>query len=569
MLEILTRASIDGAVLVAAVWVIDRALPRLPAAVKAALWWCAAAKVVIALAWVGPVALPVLPAPPMGGSDVDLATRIPEGPAAIVVGRVGAADPDAGEAPSAIAAAWTAGATVIWMLGFGISAAVAARRWRQTRAVVARSVPAASSQQEAAGSLARLLGVRRVPEIRLSAETESPLITGILRPVVLLPADRFAQLPLEHQRMALCHELAHVRRGDLWLGCVPALAESVFFFHPLVRRAAREYAFWREAACDAAVIAALDTAPQAYGRLLLDLGVSHPPVAFAAAGAASSFSNLKRRIVMLNQPSRPSLIVRLAAAGALATAVVALAPLKFVARPAAVMVPGAGPVAAEVQSKSRDKDDDLQFVFFRDGDSVTMSGSTRDIERARRVRQSGEQLLWFRHAGREYVLRDPALLAQIQDIWEPVSRLGDEQGRVGTKQGELGTRQGEIGQKQGELGTEQGVLGARQGTLAARQGLLSAREARRLTEAERGEIDRERQAIEKEMRELDREMRTLGDKMRALDGPMRDLGDEMDILGSEMDVLGRKMDEASNKAKSDMRALIEKSVASGAAQLVR
>jgi hypothetical protein len=274
---------------------------------------------------------------------------------------------------------------------------------------------------------------------------------------------------------------------------------------------------------------------------------------------------------MLNQPSRPSLIVRLAAAGALATAVVALAPLKFVARPAAVMVPGAGPAAGpvEVQSKSRDKDDDLQFVFFRDGDSVTMSGSTRDIERARRVRQSGEQLLWFRHAGREYVLRDPALLAQIHDIWEPVSRLGDEQGRVGTKQGELGTRQGEIGQKQGELGTEQGVLGTRQGALAARQGVLSAREARRLTEAEHGEIDRERQAIEKEMRELDREMRTLGDKMRALDGPMRDLGDEMDILGSEMDVLGRKMDEASNKAKSDMRALIEKSVASGAAQLVR
>src|SRR3990170_3363684 len=102
-------------------------------------------------------------------------------------------------------------------------------------------------------------------------------------------------------------ELAAHPRGDPALGCVPALAERIFFFHPLVRLAAREYAFWREAACDAAVLTALGTMPQAYGRLLLDLGVAQPPATLSAAGAAWSFSNLKRRIVMLNQPTTPSM----------------------------------------------------------------------------------------------------------------------------------------------------------------------------------------------------------------------------------------------------------------------
>jgi hypothetical protein len=33
--------------------------------------------------------------------------------------------------------------------------------------------------------------------------------------------------------MALAHELAHLRRGDLWLGWLPAIAQRLFFFHPL------------------------------------------------------------------------------------------------------------------------------------------------------------------------------------------------------------------------------------------------------------------------------------------------------------------------------------------------
>ncbi len=61
MVATLARASVDGAVLVAAVWVISRLL-RLSPATRTVLWWCAAAKFVLALVWTTPIAIPVLPA---------------------------------------------------------------------------------------------------------------------------------------------------------------------------------------------------------------------------------------------------------------------------------------------------------------------------------------------------------------------------------------------------------------------------------------------------------------------------------------------------------------------------
>ncbi len=103
---------------------------------------------------------------------------------------------------------------------------------------------------------------------------ESPQVTGLWRTTVLLPADQ--RLTPEESAMALAHELAHLRRGDLWLVWVPAIAQRLFFFYPLVGWAMREYALSREAACDAQVLQQTGTMPQAYGRLLLRLGIAHP-----------------------------------------------------------------------------------------------------------------------------------------------------------------------------------------------------------------------------------------------------------------------------------------------------
>jgi hypothetical protein len=143
---------------------------------------------------------------------------------------------------------------------------------------------------------AHAMGLRRCPSLRVSDAIRSPQVSGVWRPVVLLPANQ--NLSSEESALALAHELTHLRRGDLWMGWIPAIAQRLFFFHPMVSWAMREYALNREAACDAQVVHQHDAAPQDYGRLLLRLGVAHPLHA-GLAGASPTFHNLKRRLTML------------------------------------------------------------------------------------------------------------------------------------------------------------------------------------------------------------------------------------------------------------------------------
>ncbi|HEU4562342.1 MAG TPA: M56 family metallopeptidase [Longimicrobium sp.] len=605
MLSLLVRASLEGAVLASGVWLVCRALPRMSPGVRALLWWCVAAKFVVALVWHTPIGVPVLPRVAAEAPDAEAGvTAAPplSPPKAAGASRPASLPPPGSGVPQI---PWTALVVGAWGLGLGISLLRTVHSWRRTRAVVSRSRPAGEELRAMVRELSSRMARGRTVDVRVSAEIESPLISGVGRPVILVPAGGFDALSPDQQRMALCHELAHLARGDLWLGCVPAAAERCFFFHPLARLAAREYAFWREAACDEAVLTALGASPQSYGRMLLALGVSRRTETFSAAGAAWSFQNLKRRITMLDRVSSPSLRGRALAAGAVAVAILAVAPVKVVARSAAPSRPqttdavrtpvptprGVAPAAAasavmtaaapatptasipepaapEVAGTGEQRaQEELPFVLFR-GENSTMSGERGDMERARRHRRAGERLLWFRYGGREYVVRDPGVLRQAEALWEPVSRIGEEQGRIGAQQGAIGHAQGQIGVRQGEIGREQGRIGARQGVIGARFGVLAAREAAGVSASERRQIEQEREELEAEMRRLGAEMEALGQRMREVSEPLRDRGDEMTALGREMAVLGRQMEAAVERANAGMRTLVREAIRSGTAVAV-
>ena len=572
MLTSLVRASLEGAVLVAGIWTLGRLWPRLSAGTLTILWWCAAAKFLLALAWIPPIELRILPASQQRVSAVASAEH-----SAPKVGTIPASVPAVPHSRGANASGidWPTGLLGLWVCGVAVMLVEGVRRWRFTTGLIARSEPASEEATRIATEVAATIGLRRTPSIRISREASTPLVAGALRPVVVVPADQFAALSADEQRMALCHELAHVKRADLWLGCVPALAERVFFFHPLVRLAAREYALCREAACDAAVIDALATSPREYGRLLLALGVSPGRMTAAAAGASWSFSTLKRRITMLREPSTRSWTGRAIAATVITAAIAAIVPLRLSARPQSAAKPALTPertiaeVLATPSEGKQQKEREINYVLFLDDHHTNMSGSTRDIELARRHRRTGERLLWFRQAGREYVVRDASVIDQVVNLWAPVNVIGDEQGKVGARQGEIGARQGEIGQRQGRVGSEQGVIGAKQGAIGDRQGRLAAREASARTDAERRSIDAEHRRLDEEMRALDGQMQELDAKMRDLDKPMRDLDDQMKVLDREMQALDVKMRDAVKRAETEMLTLMDKSIASGAAVSVK
>ena len=515
MVFTLARASMDGALLVVAIWaaicLLDRVLLLSPAT-RAMLWWCAAAKFVVALTWTTPVPIPILPAEQpavhrvTGGASPRVeqfslgSDRTAQGQRAATGGWNGALRE------------WSTFAAVGWTMGLVIVGAVGVRRWRDTVRLRDASSPANGALQAHAVELAAHLRLRRVPEVRISPGVDTPLVTGLLRPVVLLPANRFEALTDREQQMAICHELAHVKRADLWLGCVPALAERLFFFHPLVRLAAREYALSREAACDSAVMDTLEVAPQDYGRLLLALGVSRPRTGLTAAGAAWSFPNLKRRIAMLQNQSARSTRSRALAVAVVGLAITAMVPMQLAARRESASKPvqaaskpkAKPPAASQAQAPERVESEptaqgerqspsvrpekqekeqnsgELNFVLLLEDNQQTMSGSLADVARARRHQKNGEPLLWFRVDGQEYVVRDRDVIAHARALWNDVYESSLDHGEIAAAAQALGAE----ALAHGLAAAEQGLKGAHLGGLAAEQAIRALTDAHLLTDAD-------------------------------------------------------------------------------------
>lgn len=148
---------------------------------------------------------------------------------------------------------------------------------------------------------AHRLGLYVVPMLRTCERVAAPVVVGLLRPVVLIPASMLIGLTPEQLSVVLMHELAHIRRHDHILLLGQRIAEAVLFFHPAVWYLSRRIDQTREEACDDLVLAqggdALEYARSLLRVAELRLGPAAPLTALSAEGATPSL--LRRRIARL------------------------------------------------------------------------------------------------------------------------------------------------------------------------------------------------------------------------------------------------------------------------------
>jgi beta-lactamase regulating signal transducer with metallopeptidase domain len=336
-------ATWTGALVGGAAVLLRRPARSLPPRLQAWFWWLVAARLLVALAGVPPLEVAWLPAAevrtsPRGGDEpAPLAPSLPALTA--LPTRPGATSAAPAARPASL---WTV-IGGLWLAGAGTALARTARAQRAVRRLVARAMPVDEPDELAAlAAAARTLGVSRPVALARSSEVGSPLVVGLRRPVVVVPvAPRLAP---EELRLALLHELAHVRRRDAWRALVPALGRRLLFFHPVASWAEREHSLAVEAACDAEVVERAGAPRRDYGALLVRVAVGdrrndRPAAAFALAGP-----NLNRRLKMLSSPSlSPRQLVALAPLAALVVVAVAI-PIRLVAaEPAAPPLPAAAP----------------------------------------------------------------------------------------------------------------------------------------------------------------------------------------------------------------------------------
>jgi len=188
---------------------------------------------------------------------------------------------------------------IAWMAGVMLGLLDLLRSWRLTwrlrRECREASLPALRLLLE----LKRQMGIPLVPELH-SHPSLGPMLVDLWRPMIILPAPLLESGQPETLRAVLAHELAHLRARDLRWGWVTALAELVFFFHPLVRLAVRECLLAQEMVCDTQAIAETGQAHADYGAILVNVaaaGVARPRL--IAVGVSESFTALHRRLQAL------------------------------------------------------------------------------------------------------------------------------------------------------------------------------------------------------------------------------------------------------------------------------
>lgn len=148
----------------------------------------------------------------------------------------------------------------IWRLSVLLFAGAQLRAYR-------RGIPPTTPAwlNEEADRIGRELGLQRKVDVAVAASAAAPLTFGIRTPLVLLP-EALLDSP-DDLRLALIHELIHVRRFDYLLQWIEQCIGALFFAHPLVALLRDDVTVLREITCDMDVLAYSDSRSR-YARLL-------------------------------------------------------------------------------------------------------------------------------------------------------------------------------------------------------------------------------------------------------------------------------------------------------------
>lgn len=222
----------------------------------------------------------------------------------------------------ALQTSWRPFIAVAWLLGVGwmscrfLAASIAAIRLRWIGVS-----PAPLEIQSLARRLSTTLRVLQPWSIHVSTLVASPLVVGCLRPMILLPASTLTQLAPSQLEAILLHELAHLRRFDLWINQFQALIETLLFFHPAVWWLSRQVTKEREHCCDDLAVSMLGDRGVYVNTLL---ALAEIPQTREALAMSAQGKSLSARIARLyaTRPTTRALYLPQAAAMLLVVSVI-------------------------------------------------------------------------------------------------------------------------------------------------------------------------------------------------------------------------------------------------------
>ena len=153
-----------------------------------------------------------------------------------------------------------------------------ARLWALRR----RARPAPPEWGATVARLAPRARISYAPRVLVSSRVSGPLVSGVVRPVVLIPPAACAWSAARRDAV-LVHELSHISRGDMVAQLGAHVLVAVHWFNPLAWHALRQMRRERELACDEAVLRA-GISPLVYATELLAIAAEGVQCPVPASG---------------------------------------------------------------------------------------------------------------------------------------------------------------------------------------------------------------------------------------------------------------------------------------------
>lgn len=149
--------------------------------------------------------------------------------------------------------------------------------------------------------------------IRVSRNLSSPLITGIFRPVLLLPDIKMTEEQLNN---ILRHEMTHLKRHDILYKWFAAFVKSVHWFNPAIYFIDRRIDLECEISCDLTATKNMNQEEKnGYINTILDiLSEGNKKSVPLTTGMTGNMKILKRRFTMIKNRKEPGRLMRIISA---------------------------------------------------------------------------------------------------------------------------------------------------------------------------------------------------------------------------------------------------------------
>jgi len=230
-----------------------------------------------------------------------------------------------------------------------------------------------------ATEVANINGVRVVA----SDQVAGPLAFGLFKRYIAVPQDFTNNYSPAERELAIAHEMAHHKSGDLFANLAAFFILCLFWFNPVAWLSWNAFRVDQEAACDARVLAGKCSEERAiYGRALARTAFDGVPTFATALNSPKTIIERLRRLNMKNASTKRRLFGKI---GVIAAAAVVL-PLTATVVPAVVAQDDTA-----TNSKPETVKRDVRIIKIkRDGKEIDIVGHDGDNKDVTKVERDGK-----------------------------------------------------------------------------------------------------------------------------------------------------------------------------------